>query len=254
MRVMVLVTAMAVILAHTVSLAAADRQAEIDEYINGLASPSIFKRITTAKEITNSAITDERLYDKVEQRLLESAQVEYPTSEQSDEISWLCKALAASGNEKYRPTIQKIADDPANAKIGYYCRQSLDLIADYRSRNAEINRSDTAFSGLSAEENRIVNMLRSDDLKLKRDGAKIVSRGKTSNAIVYDVVAEELLAHYQDDEYDNLSVDTMAWLCKALSSSRNDKYASTLQTVMKNSSSWKLQNHARKALELIGAR
>lgn len=44
----------------------------------------------------------------------------------NDEIAWMVKALASSGDGKYRPVVQEVAEKTTDAKIARHARTSLD--------------------------------------------------------------------------------------------------------------------------------
>lgn len=47
---------------------------------------------------------------------------------QVDATSWMCKALGASGNVRYRDLLQRIADTAADRKVRKYAQQSLEML------------------------------------------------------------------------------------------------------------------------------
>jgi len=82
----------------------------------------------------------------------------------------------------------------------------------------------------------LINMLKSDSMNVKRDAAKMIIRKLYTDQDLYEVVNEELLKGYPTAS-DKVSIDTMAWLCKALGASGNEKYKETLQKVKKSDNS-----------------
>ena len=71
-----------------------------------------------------------------------------------------------------------------------------------------------------------------------------------SNPEVVDVAAEVLLQRYANAG--NSEIDTLAWLSKAIGNSRNGRYHSTLQEVVKSKANKKLRKHAKNALKQLG--
>lgn len=47
---------------------------------------------------------------------------------QVDATSWMCKALGASGNVRYRDLLQRIADTASERKVRKYAQQSLEML------------------------------------------------------------------------------------------------------------------------------
>ena len=100
------------------------------------------------------------------------------------------------------------------------------------------------------ETTRLLKLLMASDLKSKRTAAKLITRNPGKDPILYESVNKELLKGYQSAN-DKLEIDTMAWLCKALASSKNIKYQETLRTVSKSSKNRKLRKYAQKSLRLL---
>ncbi len=103
-------------------------------------------------------------------------------------------------------------------------------------------------SSLSRQEAKYVKMLRSSNLRSKRDAAKRITRSALSNTAVLDVVENELMKGYGVNLSNRSHVDTMAWLCKALGASGVQKYRHSLKKVVRNTSSRKLRGYCRKSL------
>ena len=170
------------------SFASYDRSAEIAEYINQLHSTDITVRITAAKLISRSAIINPDLYEEVENNLQKALRIASSDEKHIDEVAWLCKALTSSGDPKYKETLRAVFSGPYPSKIIDYAAQSYLLIDEYKRRNEVINDPTLYDDTLSPEENRIANMIRSDMIKLKREGAKIIFRKAYVNSKIYDIV------------------------------------------------------------------
>jgi hypothetical protein len=61
----------------------------------------------------------------VEQELLKGYQASGGDRGAVDAMAWLCKALGASGNGKYRGTLQTVAQKAPHRKLQKYAEQSL---------------------------------------------------------------------------------------------------------------------------------
>jgi hypothetical protein len=77
-----------------------------------------------AKRVYYGRLRDEPIFEALANEVHSS----YPsaTSSNNDEIAWMVKALASSGNEKYRPVVQEVADKTTDSKIARHARSSLD--------------------------------------------------------------------------------------------------------------------------------
>lgn len=126
------------------------------------------------------------------------------------------------------------------------------MLAEHAEKNKIINDMSGADPSLSAEENRLVNMLRSDYFGLKRDAAKTIFRGQYKAKGLYQALNDVLLNQYKRVEFsDNLGIDTLAWMCKALGSSGMPEYKTTLQEIYESTSSVKLKSHVNKAMKQL---
>lgn len=169
-------------------------------------------------------------------------------SDHVDYMAWLCKALASSGIQKYKPTLVKIAETAKDSKLERYARQSLENFEQYAEINKIVADEGNASSGRDPEVTKIINMLTSNMMKLKRDAAKMVTRKDYSDPVIYEIINDELLVGYTSAT-DKVSVDAMSWLCKALASSGNSLHKETLRNIANNSGNPKLTKYANKALK-----
>lgn len=225
----------------------ADQSKKVGQYIEILNSGTLSRQIDAAKEITKSGLSDPVLFDLINTQLLAN----YLTasgSEQVDYMAWLCKALASSGIEKYKQTLLEIAETTKNSKLERYARQSLENFTEYAEINKIISDKGNAIPDRDPEVTKIINMLRSDMMKLKRDAAKMVTRKDYSEPVIYEIINDELLAGYAAAT-DKVAVDAMAWLCMALATSTDHLHKETLKKIADNSSNPKLTKYANKALE-----
>lgn len=227
-----------------------DRSAETANLLAGLTSSSGARRIQAAKLVTQAGLRDQGLYETIA-ALLKQGYAAGTEDEHVDEMSWLCKALAASGEPRYRELLQEVAARALSPKLQHYARQSEELIEEYAERSRVLNETESWDAELSAEENRLVNMLSSDDPGLKRDAAKNVVRSLQVHPRVYEVIAAELLEMLAAGNSGTLEIDTMAWLCKALAGSGESKYLEPLKQVEAGTQNLKLKSHVAKAIKQI---
>lgn len=102
--------------------------------------------------------------------------------------------------------------------------------------------------GASVEEKRYAGMLQGGSAVDIRNAAKnIYYRYPTSNYLA-SAAEQCLLQNYHINSRDNMHVDAMAWLCKALARTGNTRFSETLQLVAENAPSRKLRSYAQKSL------
>lgn len=227
-----------------------NRSSEVEALMIGLDSPSSYKRVNASKVISRSGLTDQELYTKVA-TLLREGYAAKTDADHIDEMAWLCKALAASGDSQYRPLFEEVIANTPSTKLKRYAKQSHALIEEYAQRSRILNETKSWDESLSAEDNRLINMLNSDNVALKRDAAKIIMRSVKIDEKVFDAAAAALNTMAAENHPNSTSVDTMAWLCKSLAASGNSKYVETLQKIHDDTSSTKLKMHASKALKIF---
>lgn len=226
------------------------RSEEARKLIAGLESASQTQRINTAKVISRSGLTDQALYRKIADLLKAGYSRQYE-KDHADEMSWLCKALAASGDLQYRELLDEVATKSPSLKLQRYARQSSELIDQYAQRSQILNATDAWDAELSAEENRLVSMLKSEDIGLRKDAAKTMVRALGTSEKVFAAAASALSGMSNAPLSAKSDVDTMAWLCKALAASGSDEYIELLEQVQDNTPNQKLRSYADKAINAL---
>ncbi len=101
---------------------------------------------------------------------------------------------------------------------------------------------------LSSDQAKYLRLLDSNNVREQRDAARLIERGRVKDPVVLDAVERALLRGYKADSSDRDHIDAMSWLCKALGSSGQSKYRSTLSTVAQNAPHKKLKGYAEKSL------
>lgn len=248
--ILVLIFCWMIIFLNIPALAYSNPSADVDKYIQMIGSTSFKTRLDAAKLITRSGITDSRLYNIINEKLLTELNTKGLNRDHIDEMSWMCKALAASGSTDYIPTLEKIIQTANSDKLKRYAKQSLSLIPEYAERNRILNDTTGIDPTLSSEINKYIKMLKSDNITLQRDASKSIYRGQFSEKKLFDVLSDELLKGYKQvsSKDRNNHIDAMSWMCKALSSSGMVEYKQTLNQVIENSSSAKLKRYAKQSL------
>ena len=220
------------ILTCYVGSAAALTAADSDRILRILDSGQQRKIIFIAKKVTGSGFISTAVYDKMATLLRD----EYPTAVTDrllvDEMSWLCKALASSGMEKYRQLVREVAYNSNSGKLRLYARRSLAMFDEYAARNRIIDSKKNYNPSLTVADNQLINMLKSSRMTLVRDAAKTIYRQPVVDDTVYKVAATELLRHQLEDNRSSLDIDTLCWLCKAIGQSGNVAYFPVLEKII----------------------
>lgn len=188
-------------------------------------------------------ISDPRLFDVIERRLLDESQMARADKNEKNRVARYIRALGFSGQTKYVATINKFVEDRVYDR---YARAALDDMPDYRKWNPVIANRATFDPKYSDDVNRIMNMLRSDDLWLKRIAAKRIYFAN-QDEVLLDLLAKELKATYT--QVDPAYSDAYAWMAKALGNVKNPKYRAIIEEMATRSTDAKVVKYARKALE-----
>ena len=217
------------------------------QYLHRLDSNKIEVKILTAQEIATSGITDPVLFDEIEKQLLQNYNRKDLSAKETDLMAWFCKDLASSGLKDYSTTLNLVADNSPNIRLRNYAKQSSKSLSMYTKVLAETQNQNVP--NIDKQNTKILSMLKSGDIKLKTDAAKMVTRLISINNIVYDEIESQLLSDYKSSKNDKYFIDLMSWYCKALSSSGQDRYKPTIEKVFNDSDNNKLKKYARQSLD-----
>ncbi len=199
-----------------------------------------------AETLTWMGLSDTRLFDIIERRLLEDAAASQSDRNERKRVAWYIRSLGFSGQSKYEPTIRKFIGNPV---YGKFAETALADLPRYSRWNPVISNRSSFDPKFSDDMNRYANILRSDDLLLLRVGAKRVYFDSKED-ILLELLAQQLRANYaRRDVSDDERVDSIAWMAKALGSSRNEKYTALLREVAGKADASTVRRHATEALQ-----
>jgi hypothetical protein len=190
-------------------------------------------------------LSDPRLFDVIERRVLQDAEAARNDRRKKNEIGLFIRGLGFSGNPKYLPTIRAYLQDVGYARDA---KKAMADMQDYEQWNPVISRRAGFDPQYSDEVNRILNMLRADDFMLKRIGAKrVYFRNKED--VLLNVLEQQVRSNYTRNDSDDEVIDVIAWQVKALGSAKQEKYRPLLQEVAAQAKNSKIAKYASKGLE-----
>ena len=102
---------------------------------------------------------------------------------------------------------------------------------------------------LDQQNSKFLAMLRANNLQLKSNAAKIISRSMNIDQKIYAEIESQLLNNYQSADGDKKLIDLMAWYCKALASSGRPEFKPTVETVYNKTENSKLKKYAKLSLD-----
>lgn len=220
---------------------------DLQRYIETFQHQSKNSQIEIAKRLEWEGLSQVELFDLIEDKLLADYQTA-STKEDIEYLSWMSKALGFSGNEKYRDTLQAVAQKGSHRKLKSHAARSLKALDQYRSWNNIFIDEKHWNPEESADLNRYRAMMRSNVLELKRFAAKRVFYTKDYNESLLDTFDQQLKENMTSNRNDKLFVDTWAWIAKALASSSNSKYLPTIKEMADNAPNAKLRKYGVKYL------
>lgn len=241
------------IFANTFPALADDKNAaEVNKYIEMLGSPSSETRVEAARLVSRSRLTDPELYNIINEKLLNEYTINKSNRGHIEEMSWMCKALSASGSAAYLPTLEEISNKAASSKLKKYAKQSISMLMESAERHKVSEHSIGDDPDLSPEVNRYIRMIRSQSSTLKKDAAKSICATRFTERKLFDALRDELLKGYPfTSSNDRMYTDALGWILKALASSGMAEYRPVLEEILEKSSSFKLQRHAKNEIRKL---
>ena len=191
-----------------------------------------------------AGISDPRLFDSIERRVLEHAQNSNNEDKEIDAVDHYIEALGFSGQSKYAETLNKLLSD---RRYQRHAKAALENLPLYGKWNPIISNRATFDPKNSDDVNRVLNMLHSNDFLLKRVGAKCVYF-RNKDDVLLDALASEIRANYSS--MDSSQIDSIAWMEKALGSAKQEKNRPVFDEVIANGKNLKVVDYAKKALAL----
>ncbi|MCW3172719.1 hypothetical protein [Shewanella subflava] len=218
-----------------------------DDYQQIFQGDNQYKQQLALESLMLSGLNDPSLFDMVEAKL--NASLPLATKKHPIEYSsWLAKGLGYSGNEKYRASLQAIVNGDYHRKLQKYAQEGLNNIDQFAIWNPILNDKSQYDANQPQQLNVLANALASSDLALKRMAAKQIT-----NKRIYDEFILEKLAHQLTSldllKQDKLSIDTYAWIAKAIASSGNEKFKPVIANLAETAPEKKLRKYATKYIK-----
>ena len=230
----------------------ADLEAEVQSIFNDYRAKAQPIQQIVAR-IKWSGITDARLFDAIEAEFLSRYSTD-TSSAGSEYLAWLVRCLAYSGSTKYQPTIEAALATAATRKVKRHSEKALQELPQFVRWNPVIAKATDAVPPADIAQQRVINMLESDEPELMRAGASTAIASYAHNRELTDLVRAQLLTRYRSADSNVPLADSFAWFCKVLAASGQSEYIAALQEVRANSPQPILQKWTGVALEQLQKR
>ena len=219
-------------------------QAEIDELKAGFAGNVAQVRAAIDKAEW-TGMTDPAVFEPVAERL--KAGYQGTSAPELELNSWLAKALALSGDAKYRPLFEEILVSQAKGKLKRHVETAKERLAQFERWNPVIAKDNhLATSREELAILRVANMIEASDPELSSAGIRRVYHAYLDKPALLDKVNQKLLAEYKT-EGSAAHLDALAWACRTLGESGASQYKSTLEQIEKDKATpKKIARYAKK--------
>jgi len=229
--------------------ASGELQTEISNYREAFSGELFEVKFNAMQNLTWSGISDPAVFDPVEAELLRD--YASPSPGRTGELSHLAKALGLSGNDKYRATLETVARDTKAYRLAKYSREALTMLDQHAAWNPVILAGVDQPGPWRLDELRTYNLLMAEDPELIRVGAKNVYARYLHHRRLLEVTLQSL-QHNQARDLDNdVQVDAVNWLMKALANSGDMHYHPALLQIAAESQDRSIASHARRYAELL---
>jgi len=195
------------------------------------------------EDLSWSGIRDETLFDQIASELKGSyLETDGPTVERA---SWLAKALALSGNVKYRELLEEIRDSSAHKKVKKHVEIAIGRLSNYESWAPIIGANlDSAKTAEELDAMRIKNMIEAEDLILVRMGVKRAYYDFRNEERFLDNIQFKLASYHNQKLKTKEEIDAVVWMVRVLKESKLTKYVPALKTVYQSGYPRKVRKEA----------
>jgi len=229
------------------SAVAASIEEDVERYVK-IFSGERSQHSAAADTLSWMGLSDTRLFDIIERLVRSDFKEAWNDRAESNRVARYIRSLGFSGQPKYEATIKRFSNDRI---YGRFSKAALEDLKSYEKWNLIISNRATFDVKYDDDVNRVANMLRADDLLLKRVGAKRVYF-RHQDEVLLDLLAQDIKASYaavDPRKTGSPEADSIAWMVKALGNTGNWKYQPLLQEVAANAKDPAIRRHAAKTLD-----
>jgi hypothetical protein len=195
----------------------ADLDAEKAMYAQVFNGGDLETMKSKARNLEWSGLDDAQVFDPLEKQILANMNVSDKAG--LDATAWMIRGLASSGNSKYLPTLNKVLET-GSKKLQRHAKNAIEELPKFATRNPVISKDlDKSGAGRVGEQ-RVLNLLNSDNPELKYAGVEraydFYSKGAAADKEVMGKVQSLLLAGYKSEAKDRAELKALVLMCKTL--------------------------------------
>jgi hypothetical protein len=230
-------------------------EAQLARLRAAIDSPEINVRARGCRGLAFSGITDEPLFDRIQAMVIEDYKETARIGHLVPEIPSCIRALASSGNPKYRELILDAPNRKPNHGMSWrwvqrHMQRSIEMYERFPEWNKVLVSTATRKPGEPWTLTQTRNMMQIPDALVQREALGRIRQLAKVNPEFYDLAENQLLLDYvQPVDHERLGLDLE--FCKTLVEAHNAKYLPTLQRLAKDAVVEKLRIFAGRLLDKI---
>ena len=189
-----------------------------------------------------SGLSDPLLFDRLEKDVLAAQEQKYFERDVLSVLAYEVRALGYSGNPKYQPTLQFMANKAENTKLKRHASKAKADLVQFQAIQNKLATVKIPDAELPAEVVSYIKLLETNDAYAQRLAARAIFHEQRKDPALLEVTAAKLKSMYMDTNLDKTAQDSAAWMCKALKQATG--YESLLQKVASETPHKKIRKYA----------
>lgn len=226
-----------------IGVAAAQGGDQTQHYIDVFSGKPRIQQRQACESLQWAGLSDQRVYDLIERNLLAS----YKTindRQDSDYVAWLSRALSFSGQEKYRATLQEVAENGGHRNVRGHAEKALKELDNYKRWNPILGSRAGYVAGKSDEVNRLGAMLRSGEKGLQQAAASRIHFAQLYDSWLLGTLEQAVKPTLATDWEEKEDINAVAYMLRALAGPGKPEYRATLEQAANSAGSSKVRKYA----------
>lgn len=217
-------------------------QQRIEHKLNIMDSGSVEQKEQMLERLQWSGLSDPLLFDRLEKDVLAAQEQKYFERDVLSVLAYEVRALGYSGNPKYQPTLQFMANKAENTKLKRHASKAKADLVQFQAIQNKLATVKIPDAELPAEVVSYIKLLETNDAYAQRLAARAIFHEQRKDPALLEVTAAKLKSMYMDTNLDKTAQDSAAWMCKALKQATG--YESLLQKVASETPHKKIRKYA----------